>query len=112
MLSFAHYLELEFTAVNTDCLSGTSLDQPPADGSLFLQARSTVNTATITGPQYNAQEGRTMLLKKGTDGIPNATEDPWWVVPVNKGKRPVIVLGGTTGTVHLCVGFIPARRRG
>jgi len=93
-------IEFEKTATNTDCLSATELDQPSRDGVLYLWAASTVNTATLEVPQADHQPGKTALLRKRTDGIPSLRDDPPFVIPVKKGQRPTIVLGGTTGTVH------------
>ncbi|MBV6343448.1 hypothetical protein [Candidatus Magnetobacterium casense] len=93
-------VELEKTATNTNVLSGTELDSPPASGSLVLYAASTVNTATLEVPQAFHKPGVTALLRKRTDGIPNITDDPPFIIPVQKGTTPVLVLGGTTGTCH------------
>lgn len=101
-------LEKEFTATNTDMLASTDLDSPPYNGVMIIYCASTVNTATLEAPQPDHQPGMTMLLRKRTDGIPNITDDPPVIIPVVKGKRPTLVLGGTTGTVHLTVIYKPS----
>ncbi len=110
MQYFDHVVEVEFTAVNSDCLSATSLASPPTNGTMFIVAASTVNTATLALPQYGAEPDRTVLLQKRTDGIPEFQAQPTMVIPVIAGKRPVLVLGGTPGTVHLVVGFNRSRK--
>ena len=93
-------VELEKTAASTDVLSGTDLEQPYADGTLFLWAASTVNTATLEAPQLGHDTQKTMLLRKRTDGIPSMQDDPCITIALKKGKKPIIVLAGTTGTCH------------
>jgi len=100
-------IELEKTAANTDVLAGTELDQP-VRGTLYLYAASTVNTATLEVPQALHQPGKTALLRKRTDGIPIIGQDPAFIIPVIAGQRPVIVLGGTTGTCHFTGVFTPS----
>lgn len=100
-------VELEKTAANTDVLAGTELDQPPSEGVLYLWAASTVNTATLEVPQWNHQPGRTILLRKRTDGIPSIQDDAYVVIPCKKGSRPTIALAGTTGTCHFTALFYP-----
>jgi hypothetical protein len=98
-------VEIEKTAVNTDVLSGTELDSPPGNGTLFLYCASTVNTATVEVAQPGHEAGRTQLIRKRTDGIPSLHDDAPFIIPVVKGKRPTVVLGGTTGTCHFTAIF-------
>ncbi len=101
-------VEIEFTAVNSDCLSGTEVDQPPADGLLHVWVGSTVNTATLETPQFAHSPSVTALIRKYSDGIPPISDMIPFVIPIAKGKHPVVVLGGTTGTVHMTVRAIYA----
>ena len=101
-------VELEKAAASTDVLSGTDLDQPKSAGIMKLWAASTVNTATLETPQNGHDPGKTALLRKRTDGIPSVNDDPCFVIPVQAGKRPVVVLAGTTGTVHVTAIFQPS----
>lgn len=96
-------IEFEKTAVSSDILSGTDLDQPLSDGVAYVWCASTVNTATLEVAQPGHSPGNTNLIQKRTDGIPECNAQLPWKIPLRKGKRPVVVLGGTTGTVHFVV---------
>lgn len=98
-------VEKEETSTSTDVLSGTELDQPEGNGIILLWACSTVNTATLEVPMDGHGPGKTALLRKRTDGIPSIKEDPPFMIGVSKGVRPIIVLGGTTGTCHFTAAF-------
>jgi hypothetical protein len=93
-------VEVEDTAADSDVFSGTEIDQPAGDGYALYWVASTVNTATIEVPQFNHAPGKTALVRKRTDGIPSIEDDPCFVIPIRKGSRPIVSLGGTTGTVH------------
>lgn len=98
-------IDFEKTATSSDCLSGTDYENPPVDGTFIIYACSTVNTATLETPQDAHQPGKTSLLRKRTDGIPSLRDDSKYIVRVQKGVRPIVVLGGTTGTVHFTVEY-------
>ncbi len=93
-------IEIEDTGADTDVFSGTEADQPKSNGVGLYWAASTVNTATVEVPQAGHDPGKTSLLQKRTDGIPTVSDQLPFKVPIQKGVRPVIALGGTTGTVH------------
>jgi len=93
-------VELEKTAASTDVLSGTDLEVIPFDGKLIIYAASTVNTATLEITMPGHQSGKTLLLRKRTDGIPNIDQDPGIVLAVRKGQKVGLNLAGTTGTCH------------
>lgn len=103
-------IEKELTATSTDVLDGTELSQPQTAGQLKLWVASTVNTATLEVPQIMHQPGKTALIRKRTDGIPDLQADPCFVIPVQQGSRPVVSLGGTTGTCHFTGIFVPGGR--
>ncbi len=100
-------VEVEFTGVNTDCLANTELDQIPTNGTMHIWAGSTVNTATLEVPQFAHRPAVTALIRLRTNGIPNMSDDPPFVIAAKSGDRPKVVLGGTTGTVHMTVIFTP-----
>lgn len=93
----------EFTATNTNMLSGTELDTPPYSGILRVWVASTVNTATIECPQGGSlhKTGVTNVIEKFTDGRPDISKDACYIIPVTVGQIPKLILGGTTGTVGL-----------
>ncbi len=103
--NFLTFAEGEKTAASGDILSGTELDTIPSSGVLFVRACSTVNTATIELPQIGHKPGVTNLLKLRANGIPDP-RDVWVTIPVIQGTRPVIAVGGTTGTIHWEAGFV------
>lgn len=109
MNGFTLLVEAEETAADTDLLNGSDLEKAPTKGVIYLWAASTVNTATLEVNQYGHQPSYTQLLRKRTDGIPNLTDDPCWILAVKQGERPKLVLGGTTGTVHWTAGFVPSK---
>lgn len=89
------------TSADTDALSGTDLQTVPEDGLLLIFAASTVNTATISAGMGGRQVSRATALKLRTNGVPNVSDDgPVLQFGVNAGQRPVIDIGGTTGTVY------------
>ncbi len=93
-------IEVEDAAADSDVFAGTEADQPKADGHALLWCASTVNTATVEVPQIGHDPGKTALIRKRTDGIPSIQDDPCFKIPVAKGSRPVVSVGGTTGTIH------------
>lgn len=93
-------VECEDTGADTDVFSGTEAAAPKHNGYALYWAASTVNTATIEVPQYGHDVGRTSLLQKRADGIPEINAMVPFRVQVVKGAPIVINLGGTTGTVH------------
>lgn len=104
---FPTVIEKEETSTSTDVLASTEFDPVPGNGKLYVWVASTVNTATLEVPQANHRTGITQLIRKRTDGIPSIKEDQAFVVPCKAGTHPVLVLGGTTGTVHFTVGWKP-----
>lgn len=98
-------IDVEHTAVSSDALASTELDQPAQNGTLLIYAASTVNTATIEVPQAGHNPGVTNLLPKASDGIPLVDRVIPYKVRVSAGKRPIVVLGGTTGTIHITAAF-------
>lgn len=103
-------VEKEFTASSTDMLDSTDLENPPDAGLLKVWLGSTVNTATFEASTYAHQSGNTQLIRKRSDGIPNLSDDPpICILPVKPGIRPVLVLAGTTGTVHMTAVFTRKR---
>lgn len=96
-------VELEKTATSTDVLAGTDLDQPIADGVAYMWVASTVNTATLEVAQPGHSPGNTQLITKRTDGIPEVEQQLPYKLHLVKGKRPIVVLGGTTGTCHFSI---------
>lgn len=97
-------IEFEKTAVSSDLLAGTDLDQPAYDGVAYMWIASTVNTATLECPQPGHNPQITQLITKRTDGIPECDAQVPYKLAIQKGKHPVCVLGGTTGTVHVVIG--------
>lgn len=93
-------VEIEDTAADTDVFAGTELDQPKHDGIGLYWACSTVNTATVEVPQMGHDPGKTSLLQLRANGIPETNAMLPFKIAVRKGARPIISLGGTTGTVH------------
>lgn len=98
-------VDVEHTSTSSDCLASTELDQPSRNGTLLIWAASTVNTATLEVPQAGHNPGVTNLLPKASDGIPLVDRVIPYKVQVTAGKRPMVVLGGTTGTVHITAAF-------
>ncbi len=92
----------KFTATSANMLSGTELEKIPADGAIFLWVGSTVATATLTVPTRNP-----LLSSVANDvplqaaGVPDTRQVPSHRVKAIKGDAPILILGGTTGTVML-----------
>ncbi len=103
-------IEVEDTGADTDVFAGTEADQPKFDGYALYWGASTVNTATIELPQLGHDPGKTSLLPKRTDGIPAVSEQIPYKIPFQKGARPVVAVGGTTGTVHHILALFYKRR--
>lgn len=93
----------EFSAASTDMLSGTDLDQPESNGRAIAFLGSSVSTATLEIAMPGHSPGNTNYVLKRTDGIPLLNSDPGYSIPIAKGKRPILILGGTTGTCVLIV---------
>ncbi len=93
-------VEVEDTGADGDVFSGTEIDQPKSNGIGIYFAASTVNTATVEVPQAGHDPGKTSLLQLRANGIPDINAQVGFKIPIRAGARPVISLGGTTGTVH------------
>lgn len=102
-------IEVEDTAADSDVFSGSEADQPKADGYALLWIASTVNTATVEVPQAGHDPGKTALIRKRTDGIPSISDDPCFKIAIRKGSRPVVSVGGTTGTIHSTMAIFYAK---
>ncbi len=102
-------VDVEHTAVSADALAGTELDTPPGNGLLLLWCGSTVNTATLEVPQFNHSPGVTNLIPLTANGIPLVNQMVPYKIDVRGNKRPIINLGGTTGTVHITAAFFRSR---
>ncbi len=109
MISGDCLIEFELTAVNSSCLDDTDADSPKGPGVLYLWVCSTVNTATLETTQVGHDAGKLILIRKRTDGIPSLEDDPPITIPLVAGTKPVVVLGGTTGTCHF-TGIIKYKR--
>lgn len=93
-------------AADADALAGTDLETIPSAGLLLIFVASTVNTATITMTTPGRQTARTIAIKLRANGVPNVDQDsPVFSLPVQAGTRPVVNLGGTTGTIFTVARF-------
>lgn len=88
------------TSADPDVLNGTELETIPGDGLLTVRAASTVNTATLdiqSSRQPSVSLARAVTLRANGE---IRAYDSAWVMPVTRGERVIIGLGGTTGTVY------------
>lgn len=94
-----------FSAVNTNCLSGSVLETIPTDGTLVISIASSVNTATIA---INAgQLGAALAdnVELWANGVPPLKDAAAYRIPVRAGVKPIVALGGTTGNVYMVAQF-------
>lgn len=91
------------TAVNTDVLAGSPLASP-GQGVLVILVASTVNTATISVTTNAGKQVDADPVELWANGVPPGTQVPY-VIPIVGADKPVIAIGGTTGTWHAVVAF-------
>lgn len=97
------------TGADADVLSGTDLANIPEAGLLIVFMASTVNTATLSAGMGGRQASRAISIPLRTNGVPNVDQDnPVLLQAVDSGPRPVLDLGGTTGTVFTIARFFTA----
>jgi len=91
------------TSDNTDVLSGTQLDQVPQGGLFAVILASTQNDTEVT-IQLGADtlvNARPVPLR--ANGVPDASNDPSYLVPSPGGVRPVINVNITTSAIVYCI---------
>lgn len=97
------------TAADTDALAGTDLETIPFDGLLQVWQASTVNTATVTIVAGRDNVARSQVIPLIANGIARPGDDPpVFEGVVTAGVKPIVNIGGTTGTVHTHARLTPA----
>lgn len=90
-----------FTGVDADMLNGTPVENAPGHGVYIVKIASTVNTAILSiksgGRQLLADA---MPIPLRANGVPEPDDQPL-IIPVVKGQKLDMELGGTTGTCRL-----------
>lgn len=97
-----------FTSADADILSGTPLEVAPGKGVLTVRVASTVNTATIA-ISSNGKAGQicpAIGAVHRANGEVRMNEDSPFIIPVDKGDRVTVSLGGTTGTSYVTIGWL------
>ena len=95
----------KFTATNTNCLSGTQLETAPTNGKYVVYIASTVNTATVSVSAPGQQAAQDDDVPLFSNGVPPLDQANPWCLKVRAGQKPVVNLGGTTGTVYCITQF-------
>jgi len=94
------------TGADADVLNGSEMETSPGRGVYVIRAASTVSTATLAVASPGRPEvskARTITLRANGEVL---SQDTPWIVVVRKGDRVVVVLAGTTGTVHVEASYL------
>lgn len=94
-----------FTATSTDALSGTQLVNSPGNGEYHIYIASSVNTATLSITKPGGQAATSDTIALWVNGVPPIDSCLPYVVPVVKGDKVVVSIGGTTGNIYMVVAF-------